>query len=39
MNQLIGQSKITDSIIILVPVEVVAISTESLTQTMRVIEH
>ena len=37
--QLVGQSQITDGVVILMPVEIVAIVAESLTQSVAIVEH
>ena len=39
MNQAVGQCEVADGIIILMSVEVVAITTEGLTQTVRIVKH
>ena len=39
MDEFIGQCKITDGIIVLMTIEIVAITTEGLTQSMRIVKH
>ena len=39
MNELVGKRQVTDSIIVLMTIEIVAVTTECLTESMRIIKH
>ena len=39
MNQTVGQRQVADGIVVLVTIEVVAIAAESLTKSVRVVQH